>query len=387
MDPERLMRELAALGEKKTGTAANGRARELVDSAMHRVTDGKCRCHTEAFPVAVCHESCADIHFAGDALSGVLLDYTGSAGTEVRGPLMYAGYGSRAEFLFARPAGAVVACKANLLNHRILQVERARARGAVAVIIISRHDDLCCKGVGRAECDEPCPIPVVSLTQNDWRKLRTMLGSEITISYSQKVRRTEGINLVYDLGNGSTNGRLALGAHYDTWHGGSLDNCAGVALLVATAGRLVQERLQSKVRCIFFDSEELGMIGSRWHVARNEIADYRLYLNLEMPVPSRGGGVRTFFFSRKIPLRRVPLFRLIRKAYVPCPLEWFYRAGNSHFPADVDSFHKSGIPSATTFCSSRYYHTAADTPDRVRVDFLSTLEAMLVRMILAVESA
>ena len=53
-DAESLLRELAALGEKKAGSPANGRARQLIDSAMQRVTGGKCRFRTETFPVKVC---------------------------------------------------------------------------------------------------------------------------------------------------------------------------------------------------------------------------------------------------------------------------------------------------------------------------------------------
>ena len=67
------------------------------------------------------------------------------------------------------------------------------------------------------------------------------------------------------------------------------------------------------------------------------------------------------------------------------PLEWFDRAGNSHFPADVDPFHKIGVPAATTFCNSKYYHTVADTPERLRAECLGSLEDVLVRLILAVQ--
>jgi len=386
-DAENLLRELAALGEKKTGSPAGGRARQLIDSAMQRATGGKCRLKTETFPVTVCNDSACEIRFSGGALPGVLLDYTGTGPAEVSGRLVRAGYGSRAEFLLARGAGAVVACKANLMNHRVLQVKRARARGAVAVILVSGHDDLCCKGVGWPQCDGPCPIPAVSVTRRTWRKLRGSVGSQITVNGRQTIRETEGANLVYDIGSESATDRLVLGAHYDTWQCGAQDNCAGVALLVAVAGRLAKERMRSPLRCIFFDGEELGMIGSRWHVSRNDVANYRLYVNLEMPVPSRGGRLKTFFFSRKFPLRRLRLFRLLRKAYLPVPLEWFYWAGNSHFPADVDPFHKAGVPSATTFCNGRYYHTAADTPDRLRTERLGSLEATFVRMMLAVGSA
>ena len=92
---------------------------------------------------------------SGGSLSGTLLDYTGTGGAEVGGRLVRAGYGSRAEFLLAGAAGAIVACKVNLLNHRVLQVKRARARGAVAVILVSGHEEFRCKGVGWPQCDGP----------------------------------------------------------------------------------------------------------------------------------------------------------------------------------------------------------------------------------------
>ena len=238
MDTESLLRELSALGEKKTGSMANGRARQMIDSAMQRVTAGKCRSQTQTFPVAVCDDSRAEIRFSGGALPGVLLDYTGTGGTEVRGRLVRAGYGSHVEFLLARPAEAVVACKANLLNHRVLQVQRARGAGAAGVILVSGHDELCCKGVGWPGGGVPCPIPVVSVTRRAWRELRPSVGSEITVACRQRIRPAEGVNLIYNVGNQSATRAPGARRHYDTWECGSPQQLAGVAILVAVAGRL-----------------------------------------------------------------------------------------------------------------------------------------------------
>ena len=68
---------------------------------------------------------------------------------------------------------------------------------------------------------------------------------------------------------------LLLGAHYDTQKGspGANDNASGVALLLATARRLVDEPLGRTVRIVFFVNEENPFsggiqMGSRVHADR-----------------------------------------------------------------------------------------------------------------------
>jgi len=79
--------------------------------------------------------------------------------------------------------------------------------------------------------------------------------------------RTRGRNVVVTLGDGPDT--VIVGAHYDAkWLSatalsqGAVDNGASSVMLVRTAAALKNERLGSRVRFVWFDMEESGLIGS-----------------------------------------------------------------------------------------------------------------------------
>jgi len=84
--------------------------------------------------------------------------------------------------------------------------------------------------------------------------------------------RTKGTNLIVSFGNGPR--EITLGAHYDAleWPGGGMvdgmiDNGAATIILVRVAEALKGRDLRHRVRIVFFDMEEIGLVGSRAYVA------------------------------------------------------------------------------------------------------------------------
>ena len=83
--------------------------------------------------------------------------------------------------------------------------------------------------------------------------------------------RTRGRNIVVSLGEGAE--EILVGAHYDAVHlpGGSqgpgaVDNGASCVMLVRLAETLRAERLSMRVRIVWFDIEEYGLVGSAHYV-------------------------------------------------------------------------------------------------------------------------
>ena len=82
--------------------------------------------------------------------------------------------------------------------------------------------------------------------------------------------RTEGQNVVVTLGRPGGRGDIVIGAHYDavrlrpdgTLSRGAVDNAASSVMLVYLAEALRRERLRQRVWIVWFDMEELGLIGS-----------------------------------------------------------------------------------------------------------------------------
>jgi Zn-dependent M28 family amino/carboxypeptidase len=82
-----------------------------------------------------------------------------------------------------------------------------------------------------------------------------------------KEPRTQGRNIVVSIGDGAE--EIVVGAHYDavrlpdgSLSAGAVDNGASSVMLVHLAQALAAERLPVRVRIVWFDMEELGLLGS-----------------------------------------------------------------------------------------------------------------------------
>jgi|WetSurMetagenome_2_1015567.scaffolds.fasta_scaffold170936_1 hypothetical protein len=87
--------------------------------------------------------------------------------------------------------------------------------------------------------------------------------------------RTMGTNLIITFGKGSR--EITLGAHYDALElpgggmvDGMIDNGAAAIILVRVAEALKGRDLRHRVRVVFFDMEETGLVGSHAYLAAHK---------------------------------------------------------------------------------------------------------------------
>lgn len=99
--------------------------------------------------------------------------------------------------------------------------------------------------------------------------------------------RTTGRNIVVTLGEGAD--EIVLGAHYDaarladgTSSRGAVDNGASSVALVHVAAALRAQPLAARVRVVWFDMEELGLLGSARWVAAHRGERIRAMLNFDI---------------------------------------------------------------------------------------------------------
>jgi Zn-dependent M28 family amino/carboxypeptidase len=121
--------------------------------------------------------------------------------------------------------------------------------------------------------------------------------------------RTEGRNVVVALGAGAE--ELVIGAHYDaarlpdgSLSRGAVDNAASTVILVQLVEALRNEKLPFRVKVVWFDMEELGLIGSARYVESHTSDRIVAMLNFDV----NGYGETTLFgpsdYSRNESLRR-----------------------------------------------------------------------------------
>lgn len=99
--------------------------------------------------------------------------------------------------------------------------------------------------------------------------------------------RTEGRNIIVTIGAGPE--PVVVGAHYDavrlpdgTLSAGAVDNAASSVILVRLADALREDDLSRPVKVIWFDMEELGLIGSRRYLTAYGTDRPAAMLNLDV---------------------------------------------------------------------------------------------------------
>ncbi|KPK90641.1 hypothetical protein AMJ80_08130, partial [bacterium SM23_31] len=93
---------------------------------------------------------------------------------------------------------------------------------------------------------------------------------------------TEGNNLIVTLGYGSSD--IVAGGHYDKVEPGSgvVDNGCAVVILTRVADALKNENLNHRIRIVFFDMEEIGLVGSRQFVETHKADPIVSMINLDV---------------------------------------------------------------------------------------------------------
>ncbi|HVC10732.1 MAG TPA: M20/M25/M40 family metallo-hydrolase [Burkholderiales bacterium] len=224
------------------------------------------------------------------------------------------------------------------------------------------------------------------------------LGYEVS-AQSYRVHGVDCDNLEVAIPGDARHDEIILaGAHYDTVAGspGADDNASGVAGLIEIARRLRERRPARTVKLVAFVNEEppfffFGEMGSKVYAeaARRRGDAIRVMLSLEMlgcysdaprsqdypPLlrwfyPQRGDFIA---FVSNLRSRRA-LREVVAAFRAQCDFPAEHLASPSFVPgvawSDQLSFWRAGYPAVmvtdTAFYRYPYYHSAEDTPDRLR---------------------
>jgi Zn-dependent M28 family amino/carboxypeptidase len=156
--------------------------------------------------------------------------------------------------------------------------------------------------------------------------------------------RTQGRNVVVTIAGRTP--EIIVGGHYDaarladgTLSKGAVDNAASTVILVRLAETLLKTRLRTQTRIVFFDMEELGLLGSAQFAQAHRDRPARAMVNLD--VNAFGDtvifGHRTSSNAAAFQSMRAACVEISR-ACVEFP---------SMPPSDDISFQKAGIPAVS----------------------------------------
>lgn len=158
-------------------------------------------------------------------------------------------------------------------------------------------------------------------------------------------RRASGHNVVVALGAGPP--AVVVGGHFDAARlddgglsQGLVDNAAGVLVLLRVAETLRDAVLRGTVHVVFFDMEELGLLGSRAYVQAFDRAPGAVMVNLDIV-----GYGDTLLYG---PGDLSPEHRLPARVHRVCARHAVACVGTPRMPPSDDrSFQQGGIPAVS----------------------------------------
>ncbi|EWY41201.1 aminopeptidase Y [Skermanella stibiiresistens SB22] len=239
------------------------------------------------------------------------------------------------------------------------KVDNAVAAGAAGVVI---HNE---GGPGRTDAfrgrlRDPAPVPVVGIPSDLGARLREG-RPDTRLAVEARSGTRSSVNVLADGPEGTTGDTILVGAHLDGVPEGPgiNDNGSGAAVILETALRMAElagdpggGRPANRVRFAFWGAEEIGLVGSRHHVARlseQERGRLAAVLNFDMlgsPNPGR------FVYDGPVEIQRVftGYFRAMGLDMGTTPM----RGGSDHAP-----FAAVGIPTGGLYTGAG--ETKSDT--------------------------
>jgi Iap family predicted aminopeptidase len=235
---------------------------------------------------------------------------------------------------------------------------------------------------------EPLRIPVFGITQEEGLWMARLLKRGQVVKVSMLTRshceEIETANIVVTF-PGRTADTIVVGAHFDSWDlgQGATDNGLGTAQLYSLAKLLKNHAPQNlrTIELVWFNGEEEGLWGSRFHAPAMKDRPVAAMLNLDMvgfPLSVNSLGYDEL----------VPLLQRFDDSLGPRKL----KQGVSNinwFGSDQTSFQLQGIPSITLGGRIepdvvRYYHDFADTVEKVDPRMIpessATIAALVYRL-------
>ena len=162
------------------------------------------------------------------------------------------------------------------------------------------------------------------------------------VAATRRAPATTGANIVVTIGEGPSD--IVIGAHFDavrlrdgTLGRGAVDNAASSIILTRLAATLQSESLDHRIRIVFFDLEELGLLGSQSFVQTHAADPIDVAINMDV-----NGYGDTLFFGPASVDRNAVLFELMAESCEE--LEILCLEFGRYPRSDFLSFQRAGIP-------------------------------------------
>ena len=385
---ERTVRDLAAFGEKRVGTAGGAAAASYLRARLQSL--GLDELRSETFHVPGYQVRSATLRLTVDGVERPIgFDVLeGSGGGVADAEVIYAGGAEASDLAGLDLDGKIALVDRRTTFHRSSQYREVGRKGAVAMLYVSdAPDNLRQVGSTRAGFEAVGDIPAISIGMQDAAALRGA-GERVhaRIDVDAGVTPATGENLIAVL-EGELPAQIVVGAHFDSWFSGSCDNGGGVAALLALAERRARRPARHTLVFVAFDGEEPGLYGG-YHFLR-EHGDDPIAAVLNFEVPSARDSALAGLGRSGQPVLDEALRGAGLRAFYPfyVDLELVPRLFGGIIPTDIQGLYRDGIPTVSTAVTYATYHTVEDTPDKVDYEVLADVVDAFDAVIDALDAA
>ena len=293
------------------------------------------------------------------------------AGDAVRGAIVLV----RHEFMFS-----------STHMHRRRKYLAARDSGA-AGFLIAFHEPGGLAVTGSSGEGGAGEIPSAGVSYETAAALAAIDGDMVTLYTSGDFRDAQAENLIARIA-GTGHARVVLSAHYDGHDPAcsAIDNASGVIAAIAAAEALRDfvPSLARGLELALFTVEEWALIGSHRYLQAMP-PNERMAIAFNINLDSVAGGPGLTAITGGFPGVAEFVTRATKSIGVPVGIHHTFMSNSDHA-----NFARVGIP-ALRLCAAfdqlqshlRFLLTAADTPDKVRVEELKTAAAVAVALVLA----
>jgi hypothetical protein len=216
-------------------------------------------------------------------------------------------------------------------------------------------------------------VPAAAISAPDADQLQRMLAMGETITMKLVLtpefrQASDSGNVIAEvIGTEKPDEYIVLAAHLDSWDlaTGALDDGAGVSIVMAAAKRLQALKPKRTIRVILFGSEEVGLVGAKAYVKRNQaLLDQHI-----MAVESDFGARKIWRFESRVSDASLPNINAIGKQLEKLGI---VRGGNAaNGGPDLGPMREKGVPVATLRQNGWDYfdlhHTPNDTLDKIEL--------------------
>ena len=396
----REMQTCAAFGAKRPGTAAG---LKMADHLAQRFRASGLETRFEDFhlPLYVVRSERIEVVGQGArAVPGETFAYGGAGRVEAE--VVDVGTGRSSDYSGKDVRGKIVMVDRNEAFHRSSQLNEVVAHGGAAMLYVSGSpDNLVQTGTVRFAQRTPAPIPTVTVGADDGRELRNQLrAGGLKMRITVDAERVDGVGRnVIGVRRGTTHpDRYVVAAgHYDSWHGGAVDNCSSMGALLEVIEATRATPPAYSVIFAAWDAEEIGLTGAYDFVQRHPDLLPKIVVdeNFEMVSAATYLGenrldhsaLNLVFGTTGPALNATIAEAASRNGFTPGPTtaNGVRAISGGIIPTDLQPFYSAGIQGFSTFSSTPYYHTRQESPDKIDNSSLQRVTAFLRDFLLDIQ--